>query len=628
MTGTPIARERRHTLYFLDEIRSFSPVFLDTEVDMSAVLAHRSRAAAEGERYSVVTYVLHAAARALAAHPEANAALQGGKVQRYTAVNGKLTLDKTVNGRRVVLSVVLPDLERAGLAEVQQKVERYRDVDPATAPEFGGVRLLHRLPGPVGRAVFRAGVRSLTRRPALFGTFAVTSLGHRPVDGFHSVGGTTVTLGVGRILDRAVVRDGEVVVAPVLRLNLAFDHRVIDGAEAADVLTAVKENLEGFTAEPAAPRALAASGGAGNDVEELKQYIVVHARAQGIAPARLKQVLGRITHDDGDAEGSWTGEWLRQSRELAARGRLLESSRYATIARFPYVDGPARQEALEAAGSSFERWAATRPGITRLDVDLPAGRVRCWTSGLSATAKRPLLLVMGGIVSTKEQWGPVLVQAARMGMAGLVAEMPGVGENTLRYDADSWRMLTGLLDAVAERADTAATYAIALSFSGHLALRAAAHDDRIRGIITAGAPVSEFFTSADWQRDLPRITADTLAHLTGVKRADLGAQLADWALTPQELAALEIPVYYAVSRRDEIIPPGEIELLRTHVRNLSVVENDDVHGSPEHTAEMRLWTIRSLMRIRNVGGVQAVVLDGLSGIARTRGRLVKARGTR
>ncbi|MEU4746675.1 2-oxo acid dehydrogenase subunit E2, partial [Actinosynnema sp. NPDC023658] len=90
------------------------------------------------------------------------------------------------------------------------------------------------------------GLRSLTRRPGLLGTFAVTSLGHRPVDGFHSVGGTTITLGLGRTADRPVVRDGVVAVAPVMRLNLAFDHRVVDGAEAADVLAEIRAGLQGF----------------------------------------------------------------------------------------------------------------------------------------------------------------------------------------------------------------------------------------------------------------------------------------------------------------------------------------------------------------------------------------------
>ncbi|MEV1068181.1 hypothetical protein [Streptomyces sp. NPDC050263] len=86
----PIAPERRHTLHFLREIRSFSPVFLDTEVDMTQVMHHRSRARGSGQPYSVLSYVLHVSSRVLVAHPEANAALRGRlrpQVARYTAAN-------------------------------------------------------------------------------------------------------------------------------------------------------------------------------------------------------------------------------------------------------------------------------------------------------------------------------------------------------------------------------------------------------------------------------------------------------------------------------------------------------------------------------------------------------------
>jgi pyruvate/2-oxoglutarate dehydrogenase complex dihydrolipoamide acyltransferase (E2) component len=92
--------------------------------------------------------------------------------------------------------------------------------------------------------------RSPRRRTDVLGTLAVTSLGHRPVDGFHSNGGTTITLGVGRVLDRPVVRGAEIVSAPVMRLSLAFDHRVIDGAEAADVLGDLVAALEDFSGDP------------------------------------------------------------------------------------------------------------------------------------------------------------------------------------------------------------------------------------------------------------------------------------------------------------------------------------------------------------------------------------------
>lgn len=249
MKVTPVARERRHTLYFLDEIRSIAPVFLDTEVDMTRIHEHRAAARDEGRKYSIMTYVLYASARVLARHPEANAAIRGHirpLVARYTSVSGKFTMDKWLGGRRVVLSAVMPDLQRAGLDAIQEQIDHYRDEDAATMPEFAATRALQRLPWLLGSAAFRLGVLPLSRRATRLGTLAVTSLGHRPVDGFYSVGGTTITLGLGRITDRPVVRDGQVAIAPIMRLVLTFDHRVIDGAEAADVLADIKDGLENF----------------------------------------------------------------------------------------------------------------------------------------------------------------------------------------------------------------------------------------------------------------------------------------------------------------------------------------------------------------------------------------------
>jgi pyruvate/2-oxoglutarate dehydrogenase complex dihydrolipoamide acyltransferase (E2) component len=106
------------------------------------------------------------------------------------------------------------------------------------------MRALPRLPLPLARLAYRLAVRPLAKRAATMGTLAVTSLGHRPVDGFYSVGGATITLGLGRTAQQPVVRDGAIVIAPVMRLSLTFDHRVIDGAEAADVLAEIKESLE------------------------------------------------------------------------------------------------------------------------------------------------------------------------------------------------------------------------------------------------------------------------------------------------------------------------------------------------------------------------------------------------
>ncbi|MFI0479609.1 2-oxo acid dehydrogenase subunit E2 [Actinomadura sp. 9N215] len=247
MTVRPFPPQRRHTLFFLDQIRDFSPVFLGTEVDATAIGASRDAARRDGRRLSVVAHVVHAAAGVLRKHPLANAAIQGRldpTVATFDTVSAKVTLDRTLDGHRVVLATVIPELEDASLADVQEHLDRATAADPDTAPEFAGIRALGLAPWRAALERFREAAAQLHNRPAVTGTFSVTSLGHRAVDGFHSVGGTTITLGVGRILDRPVARDGAVAIAPVMRLSLAFDHRVVDGAEAADVLTEIKDALE------------------------------------------------------------------------------------------------------------------------------------------------------------------------------------------------------------------------------------------------------------------------------------------------------------------------------------------------------------------------------------------------
>ncbi|GGO89029.1 2-oxo acid dehydrogenase subunit E2 [Wenjunlia tyrosinilytica] len=240
-------KARRHTRYFLEWSRSASPVILAADVDMTEIQRHRGEAAARGRRYSVVSYLLRAGARAMAAHPEANAAAVGTvvpKVARYREVNAKLALDRRMDGRRVVLTTVLPDIDTLDLDAVQERVDRCRDADPDQVPGADGVKLLQRLPAPLGRLLFRTAVSRPVRRSALLGTFAVSSLGHSRADTFHSYGGTAVTLSTGRIADRPVVRDGAVTAAPVMRVGLTFDHRVIDGATAAELLDDLVALLE------------------------------------------------------------------------------------------------------------------------------------------------------------------------------------------------------------------------------------------------------------------------------------------------------------------------------------------------------------------------------------------------
>lgn len=242
-----IRAERKHTLFFLRFFQAVSPVFLDTDVDMTRIKRWRERSANEVQSCSIITYVIWAASRVLAQHPEANAAISGGllpRVVRYRGVDVKLAVDKQLNGQRIVLSVPIRGLDKTSLEGIQAEINRYRTTPIERLPEAKGILLLHRLPAWIGWVAFSIAMAPLRLRRRYMGTFAVSSLGHRPINGFYAVGGTAITLNLGQMRDCAVVRDGNVVVAPQLRINMAFDHRILDGALAADVLSEIKEVLE------------------------------------------------------------------------------------------------------------------------------------------------------------------------------------------------------------------------------------------------------------------------------------------------------------------------------------------------------------------------------------------------
>lgn len=337
-----------------------------------------------------------------------------------------------------------------------------------------------------------------------------------------------------------------------------------------------------------------------HQVDELKRFALRHAPAQGISQRRCGELFARIRTDDRGLPGSWVWEWRREAEILERQGRLLDAYKHYNMARFPYVDGGARQYAMERALSVFGRWRQANPGIQRIDVHLAGGKIGCWAYGLSSINQNPLLLAMDGIVNTKERWIRLLAYARRLGMAAVVTEMPGVGENTLRYDAESWQMLPAVLDAVSGLADVTQTYAVTYSFGGHLALRCAAADQRIQGVIAVSAPVTDFFSQVVPRRRTSHVVLDTLAHISRAKAEQLDSHLHGLALTEHVLAEVRTPVYYVAARQDEIIPVSEVSFLRRHLRHLHVIETDDVHGSPALTTENGLWTAFVLLRMRGV----------------------------
>ncbi|MDB1089350.1 alpha/beta fold hydrolase [Streptomyces sp. ACA25] len=347
-------------------------------------------------------------------------------------------------------------------------------------------------------------------------------------------------------------------------------------------------------------------------LSELADLVVLHARAQGIDPRACRRVLAGIDSVAGDHRTAWPQAWTAVGDRHLAAGRHLAACRHYNLARFPFAGDEPRRSAARRCVTAFDAWRRSRGGIGRLTLELTGGRVTCWTAGLDRDRPRPLLLVMGGIVSIKEQWAPFLLAARRLGVSVVVTEMPGVGENTLRYGPEATEMIPELLDRLGTRVCAPGVHVVGLSFAGHLALAAARDDSRISSILTVGAPVAGVFADPAVWRTLPRTTTGTLAHLTRTGPEETRETLAPMALSPGHLAALRIPVRYVASRHDEIIPRREWEILAENVPDLEWVEFDDVHGSPAHLTDTRIWLLRQVMeqlgdrRARLLGAALAV----------------------
>lgn len=78
------------------------------------------------------------------------------------------------------------------------------------------------------------------------GTFTITNLSMFEVDGFTPIlrPPETGILGVGRIKEKPAVYNGEMTIRPMMFLSLTFDHRVVDGAPAAEFLQTVARYLQ------------------------------------------------------------------------------------------------------------------------------------------------------------------------------------------------------------------------------------------------------------------------------------------------------------------------------------------------------------------------------------------------
>jgi pyruvate dehydrogenase E2 component (dihydrolipoamide acetyltransferase) len=194
--------------------------YLMREVDAGNLIEWRRRVTPTVEKQSGIkpTYtdlLVKLIGSALHEHPRLNAAWADGNIRW----NQKINVGVATAVEDGLIVPVIHDADTASLAEIATQrhdlVERARD-------------------------------RKLRPVDIAGGTFTLSNLGMYNVDAFNAIVNTPQAgiLTVGRIADRVVPVDGQAVVRPTMVMTLSCDHRLVDGARAAQFLDALADLIE------------------------------------------------------------------------------------------------------------------------------------------------------------------------------------------------------------------------------------------------------------------------------------------------------------------------------------------------------------------------------------------------
>jgi pimeloyl-ACP methyl ester carboxylesterase len=288
----------------------------------------------------------------------------------------------------------------------------------------------------------------------------------------------------------------------------------------------------------------------------------------GVDPNDFRTTTGRIERWD-----EWLGAWcetaevhLALAEEARAAGRdrtageaFVRAAVCFHFAKFVWLVDVARNRATteRAMAALYAAHALLDPTAERVEAPLDgakvAGNLRR-PAAADAAGPPPLVVLIPGLDSTKEEffhWEDVFLSR---GMATLSLDGPGQGESgfDLHIRPDYEVAVAAVLDALAGRddIDLDRVGAAGVSMGGYYAPRAAAFEPRIRAVAGVSGP---YDMSANWE-GLPSLTRETLQHHTGAGSEEEARERAAALSLAGVAERIAQPCLVITGRRDRLIP--------------------------------------------------------------------------
>ena len=169
----------------------------------------------EEARFSYNAILVKMVATALRVHPKINASVEGDEIRVWQQIHIGVAMES--EDALVVPVIRNPDLK--SITEINQELNDL---------------------------IIKTRQNKLLPDDLANGTFTISNLGFADIDYFTPIlrPPESALLGVGRIMEKPVIKDGQIIPEARVALSLTFDHRVIDGAPGARFLRTVKEIIE------------------------------------------------------------------------------------------------------------------------------------------------------------------------------------------------------------------------------------------------------------------------------------------------------------------------------------------------------------------------------------------------
>ena len=193
------------------------------EVDMSPIFALRSQykedfSQKHGVGLGFMSFFTKAVIRALEMYPSVNSMIDEKEMISYNFCD----ISIAVSGPKGLMVPVIRNAENLSFRGVEAEVKRLA---------------IRAREGEITVDEMTGGTFTITNG-GVFGSMLSTPIINPP---------QSAILGMHNIVERPVVKDGAIVIAPIMYVALSYDHRIIDGKESVGFLVAVKEALENPT---------------------------------------------------------------------------------------------------------------------------------------------------------------------------------------------------------------------------------------------------------------------------------------------------------------------------------------------------------------------------------------------